>query len=497
MKLKTLCEGAGLNCADRDGDLDVSCIVSDSRRAVADCMFVCVCGLHTDGHAYIPEAVARGARWIVVREGFDVDTTLDVTYFFVKDTRVALAYLLDTWYENPCKRLKLIGVTGTNGKTTVTHMIRQLLVDQGHTCGLIGTLGCFSKERIEVTEYDDPCANMTTPDPEILYRVLARMVEDGMEYVAIEASSHALALGKLAPMHFEVGVFTNLTPEHLDFHTDMTDYANTKATLFEKSRVSVISFDSPWADTMQRRAKGTVVGCSTKDETNTFYASRITLLGGRGVSYTLSTPHGEMELFCPIAGAFSVTNSVQALAVCMTLGLEPNILKGSLSRISGVSGRMERVELDADFDVLIDYAHTPDALQNLLQTARECRRTGGRVILLFGCGGDRDRTKRPVMGNIASRYADYVIVTSDNARSEDKESIIKEILKGYSFRTPCTVIIDRKKAIEHAILTAKKHDVILLAGKGHEAYEIDADGKRPFSEGEIVRQAHAKRIKAD
>ncbi len=495
MKLKLLCDAAGIECPASAENLEISVIVTDSRDACEGCMMVCIRGLHTDGHTYIREAVAAGAICVLTQCGAAYEREEGTLFIESPDTRRAAAYLYHAWYGYPTRKLKMIGVTGTNGKTSVTHMLRAILEASLCRCGLIGTVGCESAGRHLKNEMRNRLANMTTPDPEQLYWMLDQMVEDGVEYVLMEVTSHALALGKLAPIEFEAAIFTNLTPDHLDFHGTMEAYAKAKADLFRHSNISILNIDSPYAKQMLAASSGKTVTCSAKNNA-TYVADAIQPSDSEGVCYVLRSASATLRLSCPIPGAFSVMNSLQAAACALELGFGARAVKDALASMAGVKGRMERVKLGigADFTVLVDYAHTPDALENLLRTAAEIRTGTGRVTVLFGCGGDRDRSKRATMGRIASHYADRVILTSDNSRSEEPEAIIREIHAGVAPDTPCQIIPDRAEAIRTAVTEAQTGDVILLAGKGHEEYEIDRNGRRYFSEKEIARLAYRARL---
>ena len=490
MKLELLCKAAGIRCPDAEISREISAIETDSRRVKVGAMFVCIRGLHVDGHAYIAEAVRAGASCILVQRDCEWEAPKGVLILQSENTRCAAARLYHAWYGFPAQRLKIIGVTGTNGKTSVTCLLRAILEAALCRCGLIGTVGCESAgRRLQVASATDPLANMTTPDPAELYRVLAEMVEDRVEYVLMEVTSHALALDKLDPIEFEAAIFTNLTPEHLDFHGTMEAYAEAKARLFSKSRLAIFNGDSPYAAYMKAHTTGPCITCAIDGDAD--YVAENRSQSESGVSYDLSSRDSRIRISCPIAGDFSVMNSMQAAVCALQLGLGASVIKAGISSVMGVRGRMERVKLGlgAEFRVLIDYAHTPDALENLLRTARQMLNKGERLVLLFGCGGDRDRTKRPVMGKIASAYADAIILTSDNSRSEEPEAILSEILTGIDPKSVYTVIPDRKEAIDFAIQQAKKGDLILLAGKGHEEYEITKEGRRPFCERELVRKA--------
>ena len=494
MKLELLCEAANIRCPETAVGSEVSAICTDSRTVTENSLFVCIKGLTHDSHACISEAVARGARWAVVEKGCAFCAPQGFPVLVAENTRRACALLYDAFSGFPSRKMKFIGVTGTNGKTSVTHLLRAILETSLCKCGIVGTVGCQSDGKPLSYRMANQLANMTTPDPAELYPVLAKMAQDGVEYVLMEATSHALALGKLEPIAFEAAIFTNLTPDHLDFHGTMEAYAKAKTELFRKSKLSVINLDSPFADDMIHAAAGRVVTCSQTYRKADYLAGEITDLGQNGVSYRLEGKHSRLLIQCAIPGAFSVTNSMQAAVCAKELGFGAAAIKDALASVGGVKGRMERLKLGpaADFSVIIDYAHTPDALEKLLKTAKEIN-PGGRTVLVFGCGGDRDRSKRPVMGAIAEKYADAVIVTSDNSRSEDPNAIIREILGGMNRPEKISVIPDRKTAIEAAVLSAREGDLILLAGKGHEEYEISGEGRKPFHEREIVSEALVRR----
>ncbi len=496
MKLERLCNAAGLKCPADQIDTEIFGVAMDSRAVVKGGLFVCIRGLHTSGASYLAEAAERGAVCAVCEPGTVEDSPIPILW--TTNARAAAAYLFDAWYGFPTRRLKCIGVTGTNGKTSVTHMLKAILEADLHRCGLIGTVGCESSGRKLDAKGQNVLANMTTPDPPELYRILAEMADDGVEYVLMEVTSHALALQKTAPIDFEASIFTNLTPEHLDFHHDMSSYANAKARLFTRSRLSVIHSDSPYAGEMVAASKGRVITCGISQPSD-WTAREIEEKGSGGVSYQLCTKDAQIKLSCPIPGSFTVINSMQAAICALQLGVPARAVQDALSSLGGIKGRMERVRLGlgADFTVLIDYAHTPDALENLLQAAKRLKTDSGVLTLLFGCGGDRDKSKRAMMGSVACRYADRVILTSDNSRSEDPEDILADILTGIDPQHPHTVIPDRRAAIEFAILNARSGDVILLAGKGHEQYEITREGRLPFCEAALVKRAFEMRRKQE
>lgn len=499
MKLKLLCDAVGIDCPKSNCDFEIEEISTDSRKRMKNALFVCLRGMQFDSHNYIQDAINNGAVCILTDKDYPIPKSEEAVFFLrCNDTREALAYLWHAWYGYPCRDLKIVGVTGTNGKTSVAHMLRTILRTAWHSCGIIGTVGCETeKGRIE-TASEVGLSNLTTPDPRDLYRIFAQMRDEGVEYVVMEVSSHALALGKLAPITFEAAIFTNLTPEHLDFHKTMESYAAAKASLFQKTKLAICNADSPYCKQMLEGTACRGLTCTQKDKNADYSADEVEIKSQNGVSYRLSSARTRLRITCPIAGEFTVMNSMQAAICALELGCSPAAIKTALATMGGVKGRMERVRLglEADFSVLIDYAHTPDALEKLLLTARDLVQKGGRTVVLFGCGGDRDRSKRAVMGEIAARLADHVIITSDNSRGEDPMQIICQIVAGIPPQKAYTVIPDRASAIRYAIENAKAGDLILLAGKGHEEYEIVGGERRPFCEGSLVKEAFHARLRA-
>jgi len=387
-------------------------------------------------------------------------------------------------------------VTGTNGKTSDCVMLKTIFEAAFYKCGIIGTVACYSGKRRIFADPDDPLANMTTPDPKQLYRMLAFMAADKVDYVFIEASSHALKLSKLDAISFECGIFTNITPEHLDFHLTMDDYLDAKTRLFGLCKRALVNADSSFAETVIREAER---NCETKrysafGNTADYSAERITNDGAFGISYTLRSKNTIMTVKSPIPGAFTVDNTLCAASCAMMMGLPNAAIRSALSSLCGVEGRVERVKTDGGHSpsLFIDYAHTPDALERLLKSFREMRKKRGRIILLFGCGGDRDRQKRPEMGRIASSLADHCIVTADNSRGENTADIIADIMSGFDSSRSYEIIEDRRMAIESAVKYASAEDIIILAGKGHEKYEIDQSGKHEFDEKNIALEAIRK-----
>lgn len=490
MRLVELCEG--IEIPKECENLEISGVKTDSRRIEKGDLFICIRGLHVDGHSFVREAVEKGAAAVLVCEDYEEQHD-GVLLLKSENTRRAAAFIYNAWYGKPTDRLHVVGVTGTNGKTSVTFMLRAIFESALYRCGLIGTVSCYSAGRRLSVPSEDPLANMTTPDPEALYRMLAEMVKDGVEYVFMEVTSHALALSKVDAIHFDAAVFTNLTPEHLDFHGDMEAYFETKKRLFRMCDSAVLNLDDAYGARLRDTLSCRLVTCSAMGGPADYMATQICDRGVDGNEYRLLGPQKRFSVRTPIPGAFSVINSLQAAACASMMGISASVIMTALGALSGIDGRMERVRLGvlADYSVFIDYAHTPDALENLLRTARGFCQKEERIVLLFGCGGDRDRSKRETMGRLAAQYADFIILTSDNSRGEEPMDIICEIQKGL-LGSNYVIIPERRRAIEFAVREAHEGDVILLAGKGHEEYEIDRAGKRFFSEKQIAAEAAGK-----
>ncbi len=457
-----------------DKTKQITGIAYDSRNVGPGDVFVCVKGYASDGHKYAADAEAAGAAAIVAQDA--VDTKLPVAY--VADTRLALAQISNTFYGRPTERLKLVGVTGTNGKTTVTYLLKTILEHAGKKVGLIGTNQNMIGERILPSKH-------TTPEAPELYAMLDDMLREGAEYVVMEVSSHALALGRVEGCRFETAVFTNLTQDHLDFHADMEDYYAAKKQLFSMAKRAVINTDDEYGKRLAGEIPCQAMTYAIEHKAD-LQASDIKI-SARGVTFTLKTAKESMPMRLGIPGRFSVYNALAATGAGLSLGFDADDITKGLIIAKGVKGRAEVVNTGRDYTVIIDYAHTPDGLANIIPTVREF--TQGRVITLFGCGGDRDRTKRPLMGEMAGRLSDFCIVTTDNPRSEPPMAIIADIVKGIE-PTGCeyVVIENRQDAIRYALTYAQPDDVVILAGKGHETYQILADKTIDFDERKIVAQ---------
>ena len=481
MRLSELCSRAGIYFDPHAKDAEITRITSDSEKMIPGGLFVALQGLNRNGDAFIADARKNGAVAVLSES--------DAGDLRTEDARLALARFCRAFYGEGIERLKLVGVTGTNGKTTIVSLLSSIAAAAGKPCASIGTLGCrFIGSDGAATALPGE-GHMTTPDPEVLYPSLSEAAKRGAEYAFIEVSSHALAMKRADALRFEVGIFTNLTRDHLDFHRTKDEYRRAKARLVSLCDSFVVNSDDPAAGFIGGEGALT---CSCRAEAD-FYAENICMTGCGGRSYTLVSPYGSFGIRTDMPGDFSVMNTLEASAAALLLGADKECIVRGTASLSCVPGRMERVALDgADFRVFIDYAHTPDALKKSLMTARTLA-GDGRVIVLFGCGGDRDRGKRKSMGSIATMLADLTVVTSDNPRSEPPEAIIDDILRGIDREKPYTVIPDRRAAIGYAIEEARAGDVILLAGKGHEKYEIGASGTFPFDEAEVVREAFLHR----
>lgn len=491
--LSELLDGAGVIGGDLT-DIGVNSIRDDSFRVTPGDVFVAVRGTKYDGHDFICIAVGRGAKVVVCERvtGF-LENHPEVCYVLVENTRLALAVMWNNLCGKPSDRMMFAAVTGTNGKTSTAYFLRQIFREAGYRTGLIGTVRCFiGDESFNIDSPDFSDVNgMTTPAPETLYPLLKRMADAGVEIVFLEASSHSLDQRRLDPIRFIVSVFTNLTEDHLDYHGTMENYFEAKKRLIDLSEVAVVNIDDGWFETLCEAPVIPTVGFSpVGDERADFSArnQRCDLASG-GIAYDVCETGKLYRITCPVSGDFTIANTLGAVSAARLFGIKPEIIRRALESCPQIPGRMEKVRTDRDFEVYIDYAHTPDALARAIKTLLSRRRDGGRLTVLFGCGGDREKQKRPEMGRIASALADRVIITGDNSRTENPRAIICDILRGIEDRTSCRVIERRRDAIRYAISTAGPGDVIILAGKGHEDYETDKTGKHRFVEREEITDA--------
>ena len=473
MKLQAILQGLEPLEVHADLSREITGICYDSRAVKPGNLFVAICGYDTDGHKYIPMALEKGAACVLCEKA-----PVEGEYVLLSDTRRGLALAGANWYGNPAGEMTMIGITGTNGKTTTTYLVKHILEDcLGAKVGLVGTIQNMIGDEVLHTE-------RTTPESLELQALFRHMADAGCTHVVMEVSSHALCLHRVDGVTFDVGVFTNLTQDHLDFHKTMEEYCRAKAMLFARSKVGAVNVDDPWAKEILAHATCPVITYSAKGQA-ALEATDIRL-EPHHVAFTAHYQGTETACTLGIPGAFSVYNALSALSAALALGIAPEKAAASLATARGVKGRAEVVPTPGkDYTVLIDYSHTPDSLENILKTVREFAR--GRVIAVFGCGGDRDPIKRPIMGKIAADLADLVVVTSDNPRTEDPMAIIDQILVGIpKDQTPTTVIENRRQAIRLAMDNAQAGDVIVLAGKGHETYQEIGHEKFHLDEREEV-----------
>lgn len=481
MRLRTLIDNLNyISLVNIDGFVtEIEGISYNSKKTQQNDLFICLTGEHVDGHEYAEEAVANGACICVVERQLN----LDIPQIVVSDTSEVIAQIADLFYSSPSQKLNVIGVTGTNGKTTVTHLIQKLFEENNQKCALIGTLGhkFFSSD-----SYHD--AKHTTPQAPELQRILYDINEKCIDNVVMEVSSHALAQHRVDYCDFNGAVFTNLTQDHLDFHITMDNYFKAKAILFERlvtGDFAVINADDSYATRFMEVVSPTVKLITYGINMTADVRAKNVIFSNSGASFTCEIKGKEYSVSLKMNGMFSVYNVLAAIATALALNFDIEKSIKVLENLGGVAGRFEIVVHKPT--VIVDYAHTPDGLENVLKAARDITPSDGKLVCLFGCGGDRDATKRPKMGRIAEDYADKVIVTSDNPRSEDPQQIITDILAGFKSVNNVIVEPDRELAIKEAAKIANPNDVILVAGKGHEDYQILANETIHFDDREKVR----------
>lgn len=478
MELKKLLEGLHYEIIKGKNDGEVKNVNYDSRKVLQGDLFVCIKGFTSDGHKFASKAIENGAKYIVCEE--IVDCNDDITVIKVEDSRKALAVIGSNFYENPKDKLKIIGVTGTNGKTTTAFMIKSILENAGKKVGLIGTIANYIGDKKLDTE-------RTTPESLELHELFSKMVKENVEFCVMEISSHSLELDRVYGIRFQSGLFTNLTRDHLDFHKTFENYYKAKFKLFPRSEQSIINIDTDWGKRVVEDLEALdIKNYKTYSLKEGNIIAKDIVEHGMDTKFTVDLDGEKEEMLLPIPGNYNIYNALGAILACKNAGLKLREIKEGLKDVS-VPGRCERVmkNMNIPYEILIDYAHTPDGLLNILETCREF--TKGRLISVFGCGGDRDKLKRPEMGDIGTRLSDIAIITSDNPRTEDEESIIEDIIKGVK-EGEYIKITNRREAIKKALEIAKKDDVILIAGKGHETYQILKTGKIHFDEREVIEE---------
>ncbi|PFW92511.1 UDP-N-acetylmuramoyl-L-alanyl-D-glutamate--2,6-diaminopimelate ligase [Bacillus pseudomycoides] len=466
---------------------EITSIEADSRKVTNGSLFVCMKGYTVDSHDFAKQAAAQGAAAIVAERPLDVD----VPVVLVKNTYRSLAVLADYFYGQPTHKLHLIGITGTNGKTTTSHIMDEIMRAHGHKTGLIGTINMkIGDETFEVKN--------TTPDALTLQQTFRRMVEQNVNSAVMEVSSHALSLGRVHGCDYDVAVFTNLTQDHLDYHKTMEEYKHAKGLLFaqlgnsyhhNRGKYAVLNSDDPVTEEYMRSTAATVItyGIDTHSD---IMAKDIVMTSG-GTTFTLVTPSESVNITMKLIGKFNVYNVLAAIAATLVSGVTLQTIIHVVTNLTGVPGRFEVVDGGQDYTVIVDYAHTPDSLENVLTTAKQFAK--GNVYCIVGCGGDRDRTKRPIMAGVATEYATHAILTSDNPRSEDPQAILDDMLAGAKGNN-YEVIVDRKEAIFHGVSEAKAEDIIIIAGKGHETYQIIGKEVHHFDDREIAKEAITERL---
>lgn len=463
------------------GDLntEISEICYDSRKAKPGCIFTAIKGFKTDGHEYINSAIENGASVIALEDGsYDVDSIPEnISVIISKDTRELLALMACNFYSHPTREFKLVGVTGTKGKTTTTYMIKSILEKAGKKVGLIGTIANFIGDKKLPTE-------RTTPESLDLQKLFRDMADEHVDVVVMEVSSHSLELKRVAGITFDFAVFTNLTQDHLDFHKTFDNYLNAKAKLFQIAKEGFVNCDDMYSAKLMKLATCPITTFGI--DNNPFVSARDIIITNSYSEFKLPFNKMIQKIKVDIPGRFSVYNALGAICVCIKLGADVESIISALETIK-VPGRSETVPNLRGYTVVVDYAHSPDSLENIIRACKTY--TKGELICVFGCGGDRDKGKRPIMGEISGRLANYTVITTDNPRTENPKSIINDIEEGIkNTKGSYKVIVDRKKAIEHALRRAKKNDLVLIAGKGHETYQEINGVKHHFDDKEVVNE---------
>lgn len=468
-------------------DVEITNMTADSRRVQSGSLFIALRGYTVDGHDFVQGAVEAGAAAVVVEQAIE---GLSAPQVVVRDTRAATAVLASVFYRHPSRAMKVIGITGTNGKTTTTFLIDRILSDAGKQTGVIGTI------MAKIGTEEIPMEN-TTPDVADLQELFHRMREAGTEYGITEVSSHALDLKRAAGTDYHLAIFTNLTQDHLDFHGSMEAYRNAKAKLFARlgntyqdgvhnNKVAILNADDAASEHFRDATTAQVITYGIDAEADVRAVD--VQVEASGVSFNVESVFGQESFALQLTGKFNVYNALAAMTACLVEGIPFASIKKSLESIPGVNGRFETVQAGQDFTVIVDYSHTPDSLENVMKTVREFAKN--KVYCVVGCGGDRDRTKRPLMARIAAEYADLAILTSDNPRTEDPEKIVDDMEAGVQDAKDRYVrITDRREAIRYAVAKAEAGDVIMIAGKGHETYQIIGKTKHHFDDREVAAQA--------
>ena len=475
MKLKELLAGVEVLELAADENMEIGSVACDSRKVQPDTLFVAVSGFVRDGNSFIPMAMEKGAVAVVTTK----KPEQEVPYILVSSDRLALAQIGTNFYGHPARSMKMVGVTGTNGKTSTTWLLKQVLEEvTGQKVGLIGSMANFIGQQKMKTD-------RTTPESLYLQGIFAQMRDAGCGYVVMEVSSHALALERVAGVEFDLACFTNLTQDHLDFHVTMDEYCDAKGILFSHCKKAVVTADDAWTERITKNCTCPILTTGVKAAAD--LKAEDVQMAAEGIHFTAVCGEKRVPVFVPIPGKFTVYNALSVLGGAMQLGISLEDAARVLAHVQPVKGRVEVVPTPGkDYTVLIDFAHTPDGLENVLTSVRSfCK---GRLIAVFGCGGDRDRGKRPIMADLGVRLADIAVITTDNPRGEVPETIVEEMLPGLGDADNYAVIVNRREAIHYAMDIAEKDDIIVLAGKGHETFQDIMGVKVHFDEREVVAE---------
>lgn len=490
MKLENIIEG--LNVIQLAGEVerkDIGSIAYDSRNVKKSSLFVAIKGLTTDGHKYALEAISKGANAILIEDDSIIPNDYlihqNVTKILVKDSRKALAQVSSKFYKEPSQKLKILGVTGTNGKTTVTYILKSILEEAGIKVGLIGTIKNYIGTNVLQSD-------KTTPESLELNQMFYQMVEAGCTHCVMEVSSHSLELDRVHGIEFKGAIFTNLTQEHLDFHPDMESYFKSKKKLFDNldgDAIAVSNFDNSYGEKILLGSSARKISYGNNSKCNYYFTNES--FDFSSTRFKVKSSRRELNIESKLIGIFNIYNITSCAAMCSELGIDDGSIINGIAKVSKVAGRFQIVSGDYPLNVIIDYSHTSDALENCLSSIREVLKNQNKrskVITVFGAGGNRDKTKRPLMGKAVEKYSDKIFITSDNPRNEDPNIIIEDVLSGITDRSNVTIIPDREDAIKEAIENADENDVLLIAGKGHEDYQIIGDKKIHFNDKEIAEK---------
>lgn len=481
MKLKDVLNGIDIELIKGETDIEISELRYDSREVEENNLFIAVSGFEADGHDYIENAVENGAAAVLIEKEIEHYRS-DITYIRVENSRRVMAELADNFFGHPLRYIDLIGITGTNGKTTTAYLTYKILKKSGIKTALFGTI-------INIIGDKELDSKRTTPESVDLYRYFSRMVEEDVSYAVMEVSSHALDLYRVYGMEFTLAVFTNLTPEHLDYHKDLASYRKVKSKLFSQlnhNGFAVVNIDDSSSSLMLKKSSGENYTYSLNNSQASLFVKEYNL-DQAGIKYK-SSGLFEQSYKLKLGGMFNIYNSLAAVLSTYLLGIKKEVISDALSEIEGVPGRFELINCGQDYQVIVDYAHTSDGMKNVLEAAENIKKN--KMIVLFGCGGDRDKGKRPAMAELAEKHADYVIVSNDNPRSEDPDEIFSDIKEGFSSDFDrYEIIADRREAIQKAVNKAEKDDIVLLLGRGHEKYQIIKDKKIELDDREVAKNA--------